>query len=552
MLYISMIGWWEDPRNKKAIDDWFDNLGRHIKAIIMIIEALFQGGDRKMHLDEVGILDGEGMEGFKKAYEIAGNIHDVVGGLIVAFKELFGIDKDINDVERQNKTPDTVKSLIGLCTTLHIILRDVWDVIKGVLQNVLDFNKDGVLNWDDMKTALDFIKGKLDRVAEWLETNKEPIITLLSTAAETIGKIGEAKFDVLMTVLEFITDNAETINNVLLTLQSVIDFVAKNPLLSTGIYIGVSIAGNVIKTAATAALWSSILGTSTLPEVFAGVAAAITGPIGIIIGILVAAVAWFTILWNKSEWFKTTITNGIEEIKQHWEESWAAISGDLDEITGGLDSIRETLSDLGIDLDDLFWNDLIQLLYKDTIRGQIELVKIAIDSLLWPLRNIISTLSGIAGLARNVKQLFTDISKIDLGNVVTNIAKVNGGVAGWIASKYEGKTSKIKGLGYANGGVPSSGSIFFANENGNTELVGNFGGYTGVANQSMIIEAMQNAMVQAIRSAGGMGNGGTTNNYFQIGNWLGDDASVRKLANRINTVNAKSNSNIANVGFVMS
>lgn len=110
----------------------------------------------------------------------------------------------------------------------------------------------------------------------------------------------------------------------------------------------------------------------------------------------------------------------------------------------------------------------------------------------------------------------------------------------------------VKLKGFASGGIPTSGSLFMANENGNTELVGNFGGYTGVANQSMIIEAMQNAMVQAIRSAGGMGNGGTTVNNFNIGNWLGDDASVRKLANRINTVNAKSNSNIANVGFVMS
>lgn len=110
----------------------------------------------------------------------------------------------------------------------------------------------------------------------------------------------------------------------------------------------------------------------------------------------------------------------------------------------------------------------------------------------------------------------------------------------------------VKLKGFASGGIPNSGSLFMANENGNTELVGNFGGYSGVANQSMIIEAMQNAMVQAIRSAGGTGNGGTTVNNFNIGNWLGDDASIRKLANRLNTVNAKSNSNIANVGFVMS
>ena len=45
--------------------------------------------------------------------------------------------------------------------------------------------------------------------------------------------------------------------------------------------------------------------------------------------------------------------------------------------------------------------------------------------------------------------------------------------------------------GYADGGIiPKSGSLFLANENGNAELVGNFGGYSGVANQNMIIKAI--------------------------------------------------------------
>ena len=110
----------------------------------------------------------------------------------------------------------------------------------------------------------------------------------------------------------------------------------------------------------------------------------------------------------------------------------------------------------------------------------------------------------------------------------------------------------VKLKGFASGGVPSTGSIFMANENGNAELVGNFGGYTGVANQDMIIKAMQNAMVQAIKSAGGFGQSGSVVNNYNIGTMIGDDSSYRQLARKLNTINERSNSNIANVGFVMS
>ena len=56
--------------------------------------------------------------------------------------------------------------------------------------------------------------------------------------------------------------------------------------------------------------------------------------------------------------------------------------------------------------------------------------------------------------------------------------------------------------GNALGGVPKSGSLFFANENGNHELIGNFGGYTGVANQGMIVDAIKQAVYEAMVAAG--------------------------------------------------
>ncbi|MEE3417911.1 MAG: hypothetical protein VZQ62_01060 [Methanosphaera sp.] len=106
--------------------------------------------------------------------------------------------------------------------------------------------------------------------------------------------------------------------------------------------------------------------------------------------------------------------------------------------------------------------------------------------------------------------------------------------------------TKIKGLGFANGGVPKSGSLFFANENGNPELVGNFGGYSGVANQDMIIQAIKEAAVQNSN-----GSGIVINNNFNIGYMLGTKADFRDFVNKITQVQKQQSYNIANGNFIM-
>ncbi|MGL4754257.1 MAG: hypothetical protein ACRCXB_17940 [Aeromonadaceae bacterium] len=58
----------------------------------------------------------------------------------------------------------------------------------------------------------------------------------------------------------------------------------------------------------------------------------------------------------------------------------------------------------------------------------------------------------------------------------------------------------------ANGGIPKQGQMFVANEAG-PELVGNFGGRTGVVNNGQILQSMENAIVRAFSNAN---QGGTT------------------------------------------
>ena len=64
---------------------------------------------------------------------------------------------------------------------------------------------------------------------------------------------------------------------------------------------------------------------------------------------------------------------------------------------------------------------------------------------------------------------------------------------------------------FATGGIPQSGSLFYAGENGNPEWVGNIGGNTAVANTGQMTEAIFKAaymgMSKALKENGGGMNG---------------------------------------------
>lgn len=116
---------------------------------------------------------------------------------------------------------------------------------------------------------------------------------------------------------------------------------------------------------------------------------------------------------------------------------------------------------------------------------------------------------------------------------------------------------KVKSFfGKANGGVPSKGSIFMANENGMPELVSNFGGYTGVANQEMILKAMERsigssvyeAVSEAFKQNNGSGNK-TTIEVCRQGMFVGDDNAIRKLAQKLDNALTTSKGNISNTSF---
>ena len=87
---------------------------------------------------------------------------------------------------------------------------------------------------------------------------------------------------------------------------------------------------------------------------------------------------------------------------------------------------------------------------------------------------------------------------------------------------YDGVTAK------ASGGYVNSGQMFIARENGLPELIGNFGGRSGVMNNEQIIEAVSQGVYNAVSSA--MGSGAQNVNVYIDGKQV--NAAVQNAQRR--------------------
>ena len=97
------------------------------------------------------------------------------------------------------------------------------------------------------------------------------------------------------------------------------------------------------------------------------------------------------------------------------------------------------------------------------------------------------------------------ISMQDTGNTLSFVANVRS-VAVRIAKALTGGGFFGAIGGYANGGFPTEGDLFFANEGSAPEMVGRIGGRTAVANNDQIVEGIRQGVYDAVVAANGNGN----------------------------------------------
>ena len=135
-------------------------------------------------------------------------------------------------------------------------------------------------------------------------------------------------------------------------------------------------------------------------------------------------------------------------------------------------------------------------------------------------QKVVSVLGAIAiGAAAAAAAVGALQSAWSLGVAAAAIAVGVGAIALAISSaqKDAKKAAKLEGIkGYAIGGLPESGEVFIARENGLPEMVGSIGGRTAVANNDQIVQAVSLGVYNAVVDAMGKTSGGSQPITVQI------------------------------------
>ncbi|MFT4107745.1 MAG: hypothetical protein QM657_18485 [Lacrimispora sp.] len=207
------------------------------------------------------------------------------------------------------------------------------------------------------------------------------------------------------------------------------------------------------------------------------------------------------LIWNG---IKTFASNVWDAIKNKAAEIFESLRDKLSEIW---DSVKATIEEKWNAIKD--WFGEIWQKIKDVFRldEMLEIGKSVMKKLWDGMKEIWSSITGwLGGIAKEVGEAFDKIvdgvkSAVKKGREDTEEKEEKKSSSGPGSSKgyVSGGPGDIKG--HATGGFPTSGSLFVANENGNPEMVGNWGGKAAVANNMQITEGITRAVQYGMRTA---------------------------------------------------
>lgn len=351
--------------------------------------------------------------------------------------------------------------------------------------------------WESVKKFADLVGGAL----LWAWDN-----VLVPIAHWVIEDAAPAAIDVLTAAFEFLRTTLEQ-------LQPALQWLWDNFLVPVGQWAGDVIIGalNTI-TDLLGDLTDLISGNTTFDdfinnlsgweEVFLAVAAAIVG-YNVVTGIatalttgfgavltflsanpivlIIAAIALLVIgiielckhFDEVDAWVKRVakdIVDWWDGVKTGWSVFWQWVDGMLTKAVTAVDNWAQGIADSLVD----WWNGVksgFSALWDYILTGLISFVNSGIaflNDLLAPLNSVIGLFGG--------------------RGLYVNPISYNGAIPG-----------------YADGGFPTEGQLFFANEGSAPEMVGRMGGHTAVANNDQIVDGVRQGVYDAMMAAGGNG-----------------------------------------------
>ena len=499
---------------------------------------------------------------------------------------------------------DKLKELIdkiwdGLNTAYDTVAKPVFDAFTEAISSVVDWITETQTRFDGAigVVAAFFGAWEVVKLGEFI-INAGGVVSMLSgmvagfvanaaaiathTAALIADKLETAAI-VAMYAKDFVVNLAQgTAALVQQAAQFVINTAAK--IADT--------AAQIAMTAATVA-WNAVCAIATTVTTALGAAIAfLTSPIGFVIiaitalitaGVLLyqhwdevkkfAAEAWEAIkktINNAIDAVKVFISSTLELIKTAWETKWnqiKAFSSNLwnaikalatsifeairDKLSEIWDSVKRTIEEKWNSIKDWFediWKKIKEVFKPDAM---IEVGKSIMNKLWDGLKSVWSDitgwLEGIVDVISNTFKKVTDGAK-NLFKKAKKDAEDDGDSDEDDSGYVDSGPGAVKG--HASGGFPKSGQMFVANEDGNPELVGSWGGRAAVANNHQITQGISQAVQNGMRScmapivsqmasiaqnaAPPLTTAGTGRSYSPDGQWL---QSMAERAMSLDTVN---------------
>lgn len=394
-----------------------------------------------------------------------GKIKEIFSGIIDVVKGIFGIH-----------SPSTVFAEIGVFLAQGFLdgFLEMWNTVSGTISTVI-----GVV----VGLFSGFVNGIIQLVTSLLDIYLKPFA---SWFADTMLPVIKNALDGLIAAFGvWWSGIKETLSYVLDALKGLIDFIA-------GIFTGDwERAWNGIKEFFSG-IWNAM---KTLAET-------LMNTIKMVIDTVLAAIkgTWESI-WNG---IKTFVSDLWDSIKTKADEIFTAIRDKLSEIW---DSVKSTIEEKWNAIKDWFgeiWQKIKDVFKLDEM---LEIGKAVMNKLWDGMKSIWTDITDwLGGIAETVGKAFSAV--IDGAKNLVSKAKDDaeekeekesssgpGSSSGYVS----GGPGDVKG--HATGGFPKSGSLFVANENGNPEMVGSWGGKAAVANNMQITAGIASAVQSGMRSA---------------------------------------------------
>lgn len=444
-------------------------------------------------IDSVGTT----IETVKKVAQAFDSVKSVLGGIISTNPELVGIVAVIAAVAAGlvaawNCSENFRTSVSTLFSTIGEAATTVWTAIKDAFAPVADFIKSTLETIGGVLTNLFSLIGDvLGQIITWLTPVFTVVGDFLAEAFRIIGVIAGYVVEILTPIVQGVASVLNVIIDCLRTIWNSVS-AALTPAFQAiwdAIANILGVVTNLVSTIVTA--------LKPAVDAIANAFGVIFQALGEIIGSIVTALS--PVITAIAE-VLGTILGVVADVVNIVVTALSPVIQVIGEVLGGIFTVLGSIVDIVVTvlkpvLDAIkaiidFIGNIVKNIFgwvSDLTKG----VKNVMDNLSGGMKNFAN---GVGGVLKNIGS--------GIGNVVSGVANgvknVVSGVANGVKNVVSGIGNGIKHLfGFAEGGFPDVGELFYARESG-PELVGTIGGSPAVANNDQIIEGIRQGVADAM------------------------------------------------------